>query len=91
MKTAALIPLFLTLCLTACGTERVVEKPVVVEVVKTEWRAVPDDLTAPCAKTEIQVGMTYGEAIESWAKDRASIDACNGKLKGIRSLGQEND
>jgi hypothetical protein len=73
--------------LTACGTERVVEKPVIVEVVKTEWREVPADLTARCAKSEIPEAMTYGEALESWAKDRASIDACNGKLAGIESLG----
>lgn len=87
MKTAALIPLCLTLFLTACASERIVEKPVIHEVVKTEYRDVPSDLTTRCKKTEIPETMTYGEALEGWAADRAQIDVCNGRLAGIESLG----
>lgn len=87
MLTRVLIPLCLTLSLTACGTERVVEKPVIVEVVKTEWRSIPADLTEQCPKVTIPDGLTFGQAIELWAEDRAAIDACNGKLAGIKSLG----
>lgn len=81
---ALLCPIALSV---ACGTERIVERPVIHEIVKTEWREVPADLLSRCDKTIIEDGMTYGEALEMWAKDRASIDACNGKLAGIKSLG----
>ena len=81
-----LILLCLPLCLTACGTERIVEKPVVHEVIKTEWRSIPGDLTTECVKATINSDMTYGEALSAWAQDRASLDVCNGKLNGIKRL-----
>lgn len=86
MRTVALVSPFLLLFLTACGTERVVERPVIHEVVRTEWREVPIDLTASCDKQPIPDSMTYADVLESWAKDRSSLDRCNGKLTGIRSL-----
>lgn len=87
MRMPAWTLLFLLPFLTSCDRVRIVEKPVIHEVVKVEWRDVPADLTQPCDKAEIPPQMTYGEALEGWAKDRASIDACNGKLAGIESLG----
>ncbi len=86
MRIAALILLFLVPFLTSCARERIVEKPVLHEVVRTEYRDVPADLTVPCEKSEIPDTMTYGEAIEAWAKDRSAVDRCNGKLAGIKSL-----
>ena len=88
MRTHVLIPSCLLLCCVACGTERVIEKPVIHEVVRTEWREIPSDLTLPCPKAEIGPEMTYGAALEAWSEDRAAIDACNGKLAGIESLGE---
>ena len=75
--------------LTACGTERVIEKPVIHEVVRTEWRNVPADLLERCEKQAITEGMTYGEAIEAWAKDRSAIDVCNGRLTAIGTLNEQ--
>ena len=85
------ILLCLTLFFAACGTERVVEKPVIHEVVRVEWREIPSDLTAPCGKSEIPADLTFGQAIELWADDRAQIDTCNGRLAGIESLGDPDD
>jgi len=75
------------LFLTACDSTRVIEKPVVHTVTETVWREIPADLTLPCAKAEIPPEATYGDVIALWSEDRASIDACNGKLAGIDSLG----
>ena len=88
MQTHALTLLFLTLCLTACDRTRVVEKPVIHEVVRTEWREIPADLTTRCDKAQIPEQATYGKLIELWSEDRANIDVCNGKLAGIESLGE---
>jgi hypothetical protein len=88
VKTAFLSP-FLLLLLTACGTERVVERPVIHEVVRVEWREIPADLTARCPKSEIPDSLTFGQAVELWAEDRAAIEQCNGKLAGIESLGAD--
>ena len=85
MMRAAYI-LLLAALFAGCGPTRVIEKPVIHEVIKTEWRNVPADLLAPCGKTEIMSDMTYGEAIEAWAQDRATVDACNGQIDAIRSL-----
>ena len=90
MRTHALTLLCLTLFLTACANERIVEKPVIHEVVRTEYRDVPSDLVRKCEKTEIPETMTYGEALEGWAADRAQIDVCNGRLAGIESLGDDD-
>lgn len=86
-----LIPLCLLLSLTACGTERLVEKPVIVEVTTVEWRPIPADMTAPCELSAILDGMTYGDALQNWAADRAAVEACNAKLAAIRSLGDPGE
>lgn len=91
MKTRVLILTCLPLFLTACATETVVEKPVVVPVVETKWRAIPSDLTRRCPKSVIPATATYGEVIELWSKDRAAIDTCNGRLAGVESLGGSDD
>lgn len=89
MKTPAWILVSLMPLFAACGTERIVEKPVVVEVPgPVQWREVPADLLLECVKSSIPDGLTYGEALEAWAEDRAQIDVCNGQLQAIGSLGQ---
>ena len=91
MKTIALIPLFLPLFLTACATERIVEKPVPVYIDRVEYVPVPADLTETRQKQAIPDGLTYAGALELWAKDRETIDVLNGTLMGISSLGGEDD
>lgn len=86
MKIAASILLCLTLCLSGCGSVRVVEKPVTVEVVRERMLPVPADLLVPCYVQPIPETLTYGEAIELWAKDRAATAECNGRLRAIQSL-----
>jgi hypothetical protein len=84
--------LCLLLSLTACATEKFVPVPEIVEVPgPVQWREIPAGLTEPCEKTEIPDGMTYGQALEKWAEDRAAIDTCNGRLAGIDSLGADDD
>lgn len=78
----------LLILLAACGTERIVEKPVVVEVVKTEWREVPPDLLLECIKPEIPDGITWGELAVKLGEAIAEIETCNGQLRAIGSLGQ---
>lgn len=67
------------------------EKPIIHEVVNVQWREIPADLTLPCPKQVIVAGMTYGEAIEAWSRDRTAIDTCNGRLAGIATLGETDD
>jgi len=90
METRVLTSLFLVLFSTAfvsgCGPTRVIEKPVIHTVTVTEFRNVPADLLTPCGKTIIMDIITYAEALEAWAADRATIDTCNGQIDGIRSL-----
>ena len=83
-----LTPLFLT----ACATERVIEKPVPVPVPgPTQYVEVPPDLVTTREKTFIPASITYGEALELWSLDRAAIDKLNGQLLGIKSLSQTED
>ena len=81
-----LIPLFLTLSLTACGTERLVEKPVPVEVVRVEYIPIPADMFHMEQKQTIPETLTYGQAIELWSEDRATIEALNARLRAIQAL-----
>lgn len=90
MIMRVLIPLCLLSLLTACGTERVITKPVVVETTKIERVLVPADLLVQHQKTTIPEALTYGEAIELWSLDRASIEKQNGQLKAIESLNEEH-
>ncbi len=91
MTKRALLLLCLLSLSTACSTtERVVLKPEIVEITKTEYVAVPDDLTTPIAKQDRPDGdLTYGDAIGLWVMDRATVDKLNGRLKAIDSLGTE--
>ncbi len=83
-----LCPLILSM---ACSTtERVVLKPEIIEIIETEYVAVPADLTTPIAKQERPDGdLVYGGAIYLWSLDRATVDKLNGRLKAIESLGEE--
>ena len=90
MKMRALVLLCLLSFLMACSTERVVLKPEIVEITTTEYVAVPADLTTPISKQERPDGdVTYGDAINLWVLERATIDTLNGRLKAIESLGDE--
>ncbi len=72
--------------LTSCGTERVIEEPVGVEVVRVEYVAVPSDLLLMRQPTTIPESVTYGEALLLWSEDRATIGALLGQLEGIGVL-----
>jgi hypothetical protein len=89
MKTH-LLRVWLVLCLSnwliACATETVVSEPVVVEVERTVFVPVPDNLLLQHQKTTIPESMTYGEALQLWAEDRGIIDTLLGQLLGIKSL-----
>lgn len=91
MSTRVWILLSLTLFLTACGTDRVVQRPEVVRVVERVYIPVPEDLVQEIPKTSIEGVNTYGDALEAWANDRAIIDALNGQLRGIGSLNERDD
>ena len=71
----------------ACAPTRVVTKPEVVTVTKTEWKPVPADLVKPENPAEIPNSVTYGDALALWAEDRRSLAIVNGRLKAIESLG----
>lgn len=75
------------LLLSGCGTDRIIDRPVTVEVVKREYVAVPADLVSEVPPVVIPDGVTYGELIELHARDRAIIYRLNGKLRGIAALG----
>ena len=91
MKTRASILLCLALFLTACATEKVVERPVVVHTTESKWREIPSDLTRTLPKQPIPQSLTYGEFIEVCSRDRATIDTLNGQLLGISSLSEPED
>lgn len=80
----ALLLIYLLSWLAACGgIEPVIPDPVVVEIVRVERVPVPVDLLTQRPKTVIPEVLTYGEAIEAWAEDRASLDIQNAKLREI--------
>lgn len=81
---------FLLSLLTACGTEKVVEKPVPVRVEVVKWTPVPKDLTRQLPKQAIPDTLTYGQAIELWSRDRGSLDIVNARLRGIQELSSED-
>ena len=85
----AWIALFLLPFLTSCANERIVERPVPVEVVRVETLPVPQDLLSQCAKQPVPESMTYGEALAAWSKDRSCIDILNTRIDAIRMLGDE--
>lgn len=93
MRIYALILLFLASLLTLYGCEstRIVEKPVLVEVVKFERVPVPDKHLVIHNKTTLPDSLTYAEAIQLWAEDRAIVDKQNGQLEAIGVLNNEGD
>ena len=93
MPIYALKLIFLLILLTLCGCEtvRIVEKPVVVEVVKFKRVPVPAEHLVLHHKTTLPATLTYGEAIQLWAADRAIIDTQNGQLEAIGVLNDERD
>lgn len=91
MTRTACLSLFLIALLTACGTERVLERPVPVEIVRIERVPVPAELLVPIAKQSIPDGITFGEALVKWSHDRATIEALNGRLAAIDSLSEKDE
>jgi len=49
---------------------------------------VPPDLLAESPKQAIPDTLTFGQAIELWSEDRASLDTVNGQLRGIKELSE---
>ncbi len=86
MKTLVLTPLSLALLLSGCASERIVERPVPVPVETVKYIPVPADLLVPCQKASVPQGVTYGEALALWSRDRASVDTCAARLLAIRQL-----
>lgn len=88
MRTSACLSLFLLswLTLSGCSNTRIVEKPVPVEVVRVEVVPIPAELLHVEHKQSIPDQITYGQAIELWSEDRATIDILNGRLDAIRIL-----
>ena len=82
---------FLLLFLTSCGSERVIEKPVIHEVVRIERIAVPSEHLVRHIKTTIPETISYGEAIQLWSEDRAIIEIQNGQLEAIEVLNDAVD
>lgn len=77
--------------LTACATETVIPEPVIVEVERTVYVPVPADLTARRDAVPVPDSATYGDLVELWARDRATIAILNGRLDGIKALAMDGD
>jgi hypothetical protein len=90
VKTNVLMLSFILACLAACGTQKVVEKPVLVETVRVERVPVPADLLALHQPTTIPESMTYGEAMQLWSADRGIIHTLLGQIEAIRSLNESD-
>ena len=88
IRLAACAALCLPLSLSGCGQTEIIERPVPVEVVRTEFVPIPADLTEPGAPAVIPDGLTYGDALELWAVDRATIETQAERLRQIRAIGQ---
>ena len=78
---------FLALPLTGCVREVIVEKPVPVPVPgPTKWVDVPRNLVVIRNKTTLPETLSYGESLQLWSADRATIEALNGQLRAIQGL-----
>lgn len=88
-RILALTSLCLALSLSACGSVKVVEKPVPVEVVRTEYVPVPFQLVRPRQLQTVPDTMTYGDAMILWARDREALRNANAQLIAIGKLGND--
>lgn len=84
-RNLALIPL-LTIALFGCSAERIVDRPVPVEIVRTEYVPVPMELTKAVPPADIPDTITYGQALTLWAQDRKALLNANEQLMAIRKL-----
>ena len=71
---------------SACGTTKIVEKPVPVEVIVVKYVPVPDSFLIRREKSTIPNNLTYGEAMQLWIEDRATLDVQNNQLLAIGTL-----
>lgn len=72
--------------LTACGSTEIVTQPVPVEVEVTKFIPVPSEHLVQRIPSTLPEVLTYGEALQLWAEDRASIRTLNGQLRAIEEL-----
>lgn len=84
------IPLFalpiLVLGMSACGHTQVIEKPVPVEIVRTEYVPVPDRFLVEHQPSTIPESATYGEVIQLWSSDRDTIKVLLAQIRAIKDL-----
>ncbi|MGQ4661330.1 Rz1-like lysis system protein LysC [Lysobacter sp. F6437] len=73
------------LALTACQTCPEPPLPEKVYITVEKLVEVPEELTRPCDVYQVKAS-TYGEAIIAANKRKASLEACNARLKQIRGL-----
>lgn len=67
-----------------------VEKPIPVNIPgPVEYVRIPGRLLIIHTLSDVPDSITYGELIELWAADRASLDKANGQLSAIGSLQSE--
>lgn len=84
----ALLLTCLTMLLTGCVREVIVDRPVPVEVPgPVQFVAIPSDLTVLHQKTTIPESATYGELIQLHIQDRAIIDKLLANIRAISGLG----
>lgn len=78
----------MALALAGCAGHRC--PPPLVEVVEVpgpvEYIRPPEGLLEPCADPGPHP-TTNGELLEAWRARGAALEACNGKLEGIKNLG----
>ena len=76
LLTAALV-------LAGCATKGDLVHTEVVELPRSVYVAIPDELTQPCPIAEGPLA----KAVEVARQRHESLEACNGKLRAIRELG----
>jgi hypothetical protein len=81
-----LILISLLSLLTACATERIVEKPVITEIETVRYIPIPPELLILRPTAAIPATITYGEALTLWSADRAIIAALLGQIEGIKVI-----
>lgn len=71
---------------TGCSNQKIIPEPVVVEVPVTKYVPVPPRLLVQYQKAELPETLNYGEALQLWAEDRATIDSLLGQIVAIETL-----